>query len=273
MLKKLNDQLRVWLKKRHVKSFYISVANTSLRQGAQALIQTAGLGKLRPNVLAMGFKEDWVSRGVESLRSLDEYFGIIQDAFDAHMGIMILRTNAGGLDFSEMMTAHNLGDTSRLQLPEISPGSGLRPNASERSLPGAAAALSDASPLLKRADGKESLPAHFLNTDSSQLVDQLGLKDDSSKGLQSASSKGPSTHPAPLVQAPAETVRLRRTTTTRSLAATTLTSRRRRRRWMLARRAPRTKEVPGTRRQWRRDAGSTSTPAPTLPRAARRRGS
>lgn len=75
MMSKLNDQLRAWLKKRKVKSFFMSVANPNLRSGAQSLIQTAGLGKLKPNVLAMGFKQDWNN---SDLASINEYFGIIQ---------------------------------------------------------------------------------------------------------------------------------------------------------------------------------------------------
>lgn len=182
MLRKLNEQLRHWLKKRHVKSFYISCANTSFRSGTQALIQSTGLGKLRPNVLALGFKQDWQMKGLAGLPSLEEYFGIIQDAFDAHLGVMILRTNAGGLDFSDMIKTHNLGDTSRLKLPELQPG--LRPNASERSLPGAAAALQIQN---NNASAEHVLlPQNSLQADSSQVINEL--KDSASKDMSSTNS-------------------------------------------------------------------------------------
>jgi hypothetical protein len=134
MITKLNDQLRAWLKKRKVKSFFTSVANPSFRNGTLSLIQTAGLGKLRPNVLALGYKQDWNNCDQSAI---DDYFGIIQDAFDRNLGVMILRANSGGLDYSELMRAHNVGDTGRLKLPEMT--AQLRHNTSERSLTGAAA--------------------------------------------------------------------------------------------------------------------------------------
>lgn len=39
LLRKMDVQMNEWLKKRHIKSFYCSVANPSLRQGAQTLLQ------------------------------------------------------------------------------------------------------------------------------------------------------------------------------------------------------------------------------------------
>lgn len=129
MVSKLNEQLRAWLKKRRVKSFVTSIANPSYRAGIQSLIQTAGLGKLRPNVLAMGYKQDW---NTCDINSVNEYFGVLQDAFDKNLGVMILRAGSGGLDFSDLMRVHNIGDTGRLKLPEMT--AQLQHNASERSL-------------------------------------------------------------------------------------------------------------------------------------------
>lgn len=106
VIKKLDRQLIEWLKKRHIKSFYVSVANPSLRVGAQNLIQVvelqfldwlfdqfsflqtcyysvlilqiSGLGKLRPNILILGFKANWAAQGAEELDGINNYFGIIQ---------------------------------------------------------------------------------------------------------------------------------------------------------------------------------------------------
>ena len=41
------------------------------RCGAQALLQAAGLGKLRPNILVIGFKQNWSSL-LDGLRKCDE---------------------------------------------------------------------------------------------------------------------------------------------------------------------------------------------------------
>jgi hypothetical protein len=49
-----------------------------LRAGAQTLLQLAGLGKLKPNILIIGFKSNWSKSDPEDLDEINEYFGIIQ---------------------------------------------------------------------------------------------------------------------------------------------------------------------------------------------------
>ena len=75
ILAKLNYELRNWIRKKHIKAFYVSVANPSLRGGAQSLVQITGLGRLRPNIIMVGFKQNWIS---DSLEATNEYFGVIQ---------------------------------------------------------------------------------------------------------------------------------------------------------------------------------------------------
>uniref|UniRef100_A0A914SH63 SLC12A transporter C-terminal domain-containing protein n=1 Tax=Parascaris equorum TaxID=6256 RepID=A0A914SH63_PAREQ len=45
-----------WLLANKIKAFYLPFANENVRSGAQHLLQIAGLGKLRPNILMLGFK-------------------------------------------------------------------------------------------------------------------------------------------------------------------------------------------------------------------------
>jgi hypothetical protein len=78
MIRQLNETIRDWLKKRRIKAFFDCTANTSIRNGAQSMIQMAGLGKLRPNILFLGFKQNWAEKGLEGLNDTNEYFGIIQ---------------------------------------------------------------------------------------------------------------------------------------------------------------------------------------------------
>lgn len=75
-----------WMSKRKVKSFYTEVNSDSFRSGAVALMQSVGLGKLRPNTLMMGFKNNWLTDSVESVQ---DYYGTINDAFDMKLGIGI----------------------------------------------------------------------------------------------------------------------------------------------------------------------------------------
>uniref|UniRef100_A0A8V5GYM7 Solute carrier family 12 member 3 n=1 Tax=Melopsittacus undulatus TaxID=13146 RepID=A0A8V5GYM7_MELUD len=48
-----------WLMKRKIKAFYTDVVAENLRSGVQMLIQAAGLGKMRPNILVLGYKRNW----------------------------------------------------------------------------------------------------------------------------------------------------------------------------------------------------------------------
>ncbi|KAE9413363.1 hypothetical protein Angca_004577, partial [Angiostrongylus cantonensis] len=118
VMRKLERQLSEWLRKRRVKSFYASVANSSLRAGAQSLLQVCGLGKLRPNIVLIGFKTNWYHGGptLQTLDELNEYFGTIQDAFDSNVAVCVLRNGDMGLDFSEAMKLLNVGETKRLDI-------------------------------------------------------------------------------------------------------------------------------------------------------------
>uniref|UniRef100_A0A8C3V4S6 Solute carrier family 12 member 3 n=1 Tax=Catharus ustulatus TaxID=91951 RepID=A0A8C3V4S6_CATUS len=64
-----------WLTKRKIKAFYTDVVAEDLRSGVQMLIQAAGLGKMRPNILVLGYKRNWRTA---SPQSLEDYVGILQ---------------------------------------------------------------------------------------------------------------------------------------------------------------------------------------------------
>uniref|UniRef100_A0A8C7XRD7 Solute carrier family 12 member 3 n=1 Tax=Oryzias sinensis TaxID=183150 RepID=A0A8C7XRD7_9TELE len=60
--------------------------------------QAVGLGRLKPNTLVMGFKNNW-SDG--DMRDVENYINIIHDAFDLQFGVVILRL-LDGLDISHI---------------------------------------------------------------------------------------------------------------------------------------------------------------------------
>jgi len=82
---------------RKIKSFYTEVNTTSIRSGAASLLQSVGLGKLRPNTLLMGFKNNWRSEPAEAVL---DYFGIFNDAFEMKFGVCVLKLE-NGLDYSD----------------------------------------------------------------------------------------------------------------------------------------------------------------------------
>ncbi|CAL1568193.1 unnamed protein product [Knipowitschia caucasica] len=87
-----------WLLKNETKGFYTSVFAEDMRQGAQYLLQAAGLGRLRPNTLVLGFKNDWRDG---DMMNVETYISMIHDAFDFQYGAVILRLQEG-LDVSHI---------------------------------------------------------------------------------------------------------------------------------------------------------------------------
>uniref|UniRef100_G3PPC3 Solute carrier family 12 member 2 n=1 Tax=Gasterosteus aculeatus aculeatus TaxID=481459 RepID=G3PPC3_GASAC len=121
-----------WLNKKRIKAFYTHVFSDNLRHGAQFLMQAVGLGRLKPNTLVMGFKNNW-SDG--DMREVEIYINTIHDAFDLQYGVVILRLR-DGLDVS-----HIQGQDEIIQSQEKPPGGGkdvlvsVGPNKNSESCP------------------------------------------------------------------------------------------------------------------------------------------
>ncbi|XP_066569608.1 solute carrier family 12 member 3 [Amia ocellicauda] len=95
-----------WLNQRKVRSFYHGIVAEDLRSGARMLLQAAGLGRIKPNVLLMGFKKNWQS---DRPCNIENYIGIIHDAFDLRYGVCLFRKKEG-LDLSRSMQADRIPD-------------------------------------------------------------------------------------------------------------------------------------------------------------------
>uniref|UniRef100_A0A8C5CKI6 Solute carrier family 12 member 10, tandem duplicate 1 n=1 Tax=Gadus morhua TaxID=8049 RepID=A0A8C5CKI6_GADMO len=91
------DGMVKWLNKRKVRSFYTPFDSDSLRGGTRQLMQAAGLGKLKPNTLVLGFKTGWREASEESLV---DYVNTIYDTFDSNHCVILLRM-MDGLDVSD----------------------------------------------------------------------------------------------------------------------------------------------------------------------------
>ncbi|OXU28442.1 hypothetical protein TSAR_008414 [Trichomalopsis sarcophagae] len=84
-----------WLRSNKVKAFYSLVDGASYQDGATSLMQACGLGKMRPNILLMGYKQDWSSCPRDNLVS---YFNVMHKALDMHIAVALLRMSEG-LDY------------------------------------------------------------------------------------------------------------------------------------------------------------------------------
>ncbi|KAL5275699.1 SLC12A1 family protein [Megaselia abdita] len=110
----LNDKATSWFRKHKVKGFYSIIDGEDFECGARALMQAAGVGKLKPNIVLLGYKADWQSC---ERKDLNQYFNIMHKALDMYMAVAILRVDKG-LDYSMILgetssVPKNLQDTPR----------------------------------------------------------------------------------------------------------------------------------------------------------------
>lgn len=88
----MSDSANIWLASQKIKAFPATVTATSLRLGVQSLLQLGGLGKMKPNLVVLGFKNDWATTNSQEV---EDYVGIIHDSFDMHLGVAIFRIKEG----------------------------------------------------------------------------------------------------------------------------------------------------------------------------------
>ncbi|XP_032556108.1 solute carrier family 12 member 1 isoform X2 [Chiroxiphia lanceolata] len=93
------EKKQAWLTKNKRKAFYAAVAADSFRDGVKSLLQASGLGRMKPNTLVIGFKKDWRSAPATQI---ENYVGIIHDAFDFELGVIIVRISQG-FDISQVL--------------------------------------------------------------------------------------------------------------------------------------------------------------------------
>uniref|UniRef100_A0A8C7BG86 Solute carrier family 12 member 3 n=1 Tax=Neovison vison TaxID=452646 RepID=A0A8C7BG86_NEOVI len=154
-----------WLNKRRIKAFYSDVIAEDLRSGVQILMQAAGLGRMKPNILVVGFKKNWQSAHPATV---EDYIGILHDAFDFNYGVCVLRMREG-LNVSEVMQAH----INPVFDPVFDPAEGskeastrgARPSVSGTLDPEALGREEQASTIFQSEQGKKSIDIYWLFDD------------------------------------------------------------------------------------------------------------
>ncbi|KAJ8249361.1 hypothetical protein GJAV_G00233950 [Gymnothorax javanicus] len=107
------EKQQMWLNKKKRKAFYNAVVNDNFRLGVESLMQASGLGRLKPNMLMLGFKSNWKKAKVVDVQN---YVGILHDAFDMEYGAAILRI-AEGLDVAHFIQAQE--ELDRLAVEQL----------------------------------------------------------------------------------------------------------------------------------------------------------
>lgn len=66
------------------------------------MLQTVGLGKMKPNTVVLGYKRDWkkLLKSAKGRADVEEYVNVVHDAFELDFGVAILRVR-GEIDLNE----------------------------------------------------------------------------------------------------------------------------------------------------------------------------
>ncbi|KAH8380360.1 hypothetical protein KR009_010176 [Drosophila setifemur] len=120
----LQERAANWFRKHRVKGFYALVDGEDFESGTRALMQASGIGKLKPNIILMGYKTDWQTC---EHKELDQYFNVMHKALDMYLSVAILRVPQG-LDCSQLLGSQD-GWTTSTDVPRT-----LQPNESSGDL-------------------------------------------------------------------------------------------------------------------------------------------
>ncbi|XP_036997413.2 solute carrier family 12 member 3 isoform X1 [Artibeus jamaicensis] len=150
-----------WLNKRKIKAFYSDVIAEDLRSGVQILMQAAGLGRMKPNILVVGFKQNWQSAHPATV---EDYIDILHDAFDFNYGVCVMRMREG-LNVSEVMQAHINPVFDPAEDGKDASAGRARPSVSGTLDPEALVREEQASTIFQSEQGKKTIDIYWLFDD------------------------------------------------------------------------------------------------------------
>ncbi|XP_070501284.1 bumetanide-sensitive sodium-(potassium)-chloride cotransporter-like [Chironomus tepperi] len=92
---------------KNIKAFYNLIDDVSVDVGIKLMIQSSGFGQLSPNIVLMGYQQNWAVAGYSSLKI---YYSILHNIFSYRVSVAILRM-PHGLDYSLILNSGltNLG--------------------------------------------------------------------------------------------------------------------------------------------------------------------
>ncbi|XP_069723056.1 solute carrier family 12 member 1 isoform X2 [Phaenicophaeus curvirostris] len=159
---------QAWLTKNKRKAFYAAVAADSFRDGVKSLLQASGLGRMKPNTLVIGFKKDWRNA---TATQVENYVGVIHDAFDFELGMIIVRISQG-FDISQVLQVQE--ELEKLEQERLALEATIKENDFEEGKSGICGLFKKATTLTitKRETKKE----HTINTIQSMHVGEFNQK-------------------------------------------------------------------------------------------------
>ena len=118
---------KVWGKDANNRAFCDVVGAKTLHEGFISLLQLGGLGRLKPNIVLLGYKEGWKDASTESVA---EYEALIADSMYHNRGVLILRDRKNSLkNYSSIdkkqrsLSFTGASDSSEYKSVELAPNS------------------------------------------------------------------------------------------------------------------------------------------------------
>ncbi|EFX65509.1 hypothetical protein DAPPUDRAFT_333094 [Daphnia pulex] len=99
MRSNLQQKAYRYLRFTKIKGYFSISDNSDLQTGVAAMLSLSGVGKVKPNILMMGYKNDWATC---DRNLLDQYVLTIHSGFEMNVAVAILRLKEG-LDCSEVL--------------------------------------------------------------------------------------------------------------------------------------------------------------------------
>uniref|UniRef100_A0A915CQ49 DNA-(apurinic or apyrimidinic site) lyase n=1 Tax=Ditylenchus dipsaci TaxID=166011 RepID=A0A915CQ49_9BILA len=84
LIRKLNDHFTDWLYEQKIKDSWT--------------------WKMQPNILLLGYNNNWITQCTKEPKQYEEYTGVISDAFESNMSVCVFRNENEGLDHSALLS-------------------------------------------------------------------------------------------------------------------------------------------------------------------------
>merc|ERR1712150_135741 len=90
-LNQIEKDANVWIKQQKIRAFYSCTQDPTFLGGAKNSINLVGAGKLKPNMVLLGFKGNWHN----DLEGLNGFIDVIHHGYDGQLAVGILRIPIG----------------------------------------------------------------------------------------------------------------------------------------------------------------------------------
>ena len=110
----LRSNTNLWLKDHHIKAFFNAVPSLDFEQGAKSVMNACGLGKMVPNMVLLGFKNDWIT----NIQETDGYINVLHHALDMHLAVGVLKLQ-DGCDYSAVIGQDEVLDNEEVLENEV----------------------------------------------------------------------------------------------------------------------------------------------------------